>query len=226
MVTEKDGVDVVGRRCFSVESKSFEIEEVGVGKKAMVIIKERRWGRMSWICFGEEGAKILLKSVESLRAEADKNIEGLVWCENGRRYSLEMGKNEHGRFLLCSVTDLDGKRHRLLFLEGNGLINGWTMLEKALQALGHKEDRGDRGKAGKTYSSGKEDIQKGRVVSDIPMKLKSPGRRRQKTNWVDISEYSPKGDMGLLKYGVVGSWKVLPAMAQTLLEVVDWAKRV
>ena len=220
------GKDVVRRRCFSVESKAFEIEEVGVGKKAMVIITERRWGRMSWIRFGEEGAKILLKSMDSLRAEADKNTEGLVWCEKGRRYNLKMRKNEHGRVLLCSVTDLDGKRHSLLFPEGNDLVNGWTMLEKALQDLGHKEDRGDRGKVGKTYPSGKEDIQKGRVVSDIPRKFTSPGRRRQKTIWVDISEYSPKGDMGSLKYDVVGCWKVLPASKQTLPEVVDWAKRV
>ena len=41
---------------------------------------------------------------------------------------------------------------------------------------------------------------------------------------MDISENSPKGDLGLLKYGVVGKWKVLPAAAQTLTEVVDWAK--
>ena len=27
------------------------------GKKVMVFITERRWGRMSWIHFGEEGAK-------------------------------------------------------------------------------------------------------------------------------------------------------------------------
>ena len=121
---------------------------------------------------------------------------------------------------------MDKKKHRLLFPEGNGLINGWTMLEKALQVLGHEEDRGDRGKEGKTYSSGKEDKQKERAVLDIPMKLMSLGRRRQKTIWVDKFEYSPKGDMGLLKYVVVGSWKVLPAAAQTLTEVVDWAKRV
>ena len=88
----------MGWRCFSIDSKSFEIEEVGVGKKAKVLITERRWGRMSWIHFGEEGARILLKSMESFRIEADKNIAGLGWCENGRRYSLEMRKNEHGRF--------------------------------------------------------------------------------------------------------------------------------
>ena len=218
--------NIDGRRCFSVESKSFEIEEVGVGKKVMVFITERRWGRMSWIRFGEGGAKFLLKSVESLRAETDKNIEGMVWCEIGRRYSLEMRKNEHGRFLICTVTDLDGKRHRLLFPEGNGLINGWIMLEKALQALGHMEDRGDRGKAEKTYPSGKEVIQKKRVVLDILAKSKRIGRGRQKTTWVDINEYSLEGDLEVLKYGVVGSWKVLPTTAQTLSEVVDWAKRV
>ena len=95
---------------FSVDSKSFRIEEVGDGSKTKVIIIERRCGRMSWIQFGEEGARTLLKSVVSLRKEADKNFEGLGWCENGRRYSLEMRKNYHGRFLLYSVTDLDGKR--------------------------------------------------------------------------------------------------------------------
>ena len=110
------------RRWFSVESKSVKIEEVGDGSKTKVIITERRWGRMSWIRFGEEGARTLLKSVVSLRTEADKNVEGLGWCENGRRYNLEMRKSFHGRFLLCSVIDLDRKRHRLLFPEGNGMV--------------------------------------------------------------------------------------------------------
>ena len=218
--------DLPRRRCFSVESKAFEIEEVGAGKKVMVVITERRWGKMSWIRFGEEGAKFLLKCMELLRAEAVKNTEGLVWCEKGRRYSMKMRKNEHGPVLLCSVTDLDGKRHSLFFLEGNDLVNRWNMLEKALQELGHKEDRGDRGKAGKTHHNGKEEIQKGRVVPDITRKFSSPGRRRQKTIWVDIREHSPTVDMGALKYGVVGCWKVLPATKQTLPEVVDWAKRV
>ena len=65
---------------------------------------------MLWIYFGKEGAKILLKSVVSFRVDADNNKKGVGWCENGRRYRLEMRKNEHGRFLICSATDLDGKR--------------------------------------------------------------------------------------------------------------------
>ena len=213
------------RRCFSVESKSFEIEEAGVGKRARVIITERRWGRMSWIYFGKEGAKILLKSVVSIRADEDKNKKGVGWCENGRRYRLEMRKNEHGRFLLCSVTDLDGKRHSLLFPEGNDLLNGWIMLVNALQAMGQKEIRGDSEKAVKIFSNGNQDNQKGEVVSEIAMKPMNPERSKQETIWMNISEYSPNGVLGLLKYGVVGRWKTLPTTAQTLREVVDWAKR-
>ena len=149
-----------GRRWFSVDSKSFEIEEAGVGSKGKVLITERRRGRSSWIHFGEEGARTLLKSVVSLRTEADKNIEGLGWSENGRRYSLELRKNVHGRFLLCLVTDQDGRRHRLLFPKGNDLINGWTLLEEALQATGYKEDIGGKKKLTKTSSLSKVERQK------------------------------------------------------------------
>ena len=42
---------------------------------------------------------------------------------------------------------------------------------------------------------------------------------------MDIRKQSLIADMRALKYGVVGSWKVLLAMKQTLAEVVVWAKR-
>ena len=214
------------RRWFSVDSKSFMIEEVGVGSKTKVVITERRWGRTSWIRFGEEGARTFLKSVVSLRTEADKNFEGLGWCENDRRYRLEMRKNCFGRFLLCSVTDLDGKRHRLLFPEGNGLINGWTMLEGALQDMGYKEGRGDRNKLTKISSIDKLENQKEKLHPGTSLDIKNPGRSRQESIWLDISDCRQKGELGVLKYGVVGSWKARPGTDQSLLEVEAWAKRV
>ena len=58
------------------------------------------------------------------------------------------------------------------------------------------------------------------------MDIMNYGRRRQETIWLDTSECCPKGDLGLLKYGVVGSWKAIPGTAQPLLEVEGWAKRV
>ena len=42
---------------------------------------------------------------------------------------------------------------------------------------------------------------------------------------MDISECIPKGDLGLLKHGVVGSWKSQPATDLLLTEVEAWAKR-
>ena len=213
-----------GRRWFSVNSKSFEIEEVGEGNKAKVLITERRRGRNSWIRFGEEGTRTLLKSVVK---EANKNIKGLGWRENGRGYSLELRKNVHGRFLLCSVTDLDGKRNRLLFPKGNDLINGWTLLEEALQATGYKEDKGEKRKLAKTSSLGKTERQNGGLIpNNSSMEITSHGKRRQDTIWLDISECIPKGDLGLLKYDVVGSWKSQPATDLLLTEVEAWAKRV
>ena len=134
------------QRWFSVDSKSFEIKVVDVSRKVQVVITERRKGRSSWIRFGEEGVRILLKGLESLRKEADKNGEGLRWRENGRRYSFVLKINGHGRFILCTVADLDEKFHRLFFPEGNGLINGWTLLEEALKATGYEKDKREKGK--------------------------------------------------------------------------------
>ena len=214
------------RRWFSVDTKSFTIEEVGVGTKTKVVITERRRGRTSWIQFGTEGARTLLRCVVSLRSVAVKNYEGLGWCENGRRYRLEMKENFYGRFMLCSTTDLDGRRHRLLFPEGNGLINGWSMLEEVLQDLGHKGERGERREVTKISTSNKVENKKEVPHPATTNDIRFPGRKRQETIWLDTSENCSKGILGLLKYGVVGSWKILPGTAQSLVEVEAWAKRV
>ena len=60
------------------------------------------------------------------------------WKENGRRYSLDCKENTAGRFLLCSVIDEDGKKRKLFFPEGRGLITGWTLLAKDLRGFGLK----------------------------------------------------------------------------------------
>ena len=70
----------------------------------------------------------------------------MEWWENGRRYSLESKENAVGPFILCSVADEDGKRHRLFFPEGNGLVNGWTLLGEALQDMGFKGSSGEKRK--------------------------------------------------------------------------------
>ena len=68
---------------------------------------------------------------------------------------MELRKNDGGLYILCSVADLYGKWHRLSFPEGNDLINGWTLLEEALQALGTMENKGEKSKPIKPTSLGK-----------------------------------------------------------------------
>ncbi|WKA10977.1 hypothetical protein VitviT2T_028516 [Vitis vinifera] len=59
-----------------------------------------------------------------------------VWEEGGRKYRLECRSNEVGRYLLCSVRNLEAKRFCLVFPEGKGLVGGWLVLAQKLRALG------------------------------------------------------------------------------------------
>ena len=71
-----------------------------------------------------------MKGVKTVRKEESKVKRCFEWKENGRSYRLENRENKVGCFLLCSVTDRDGKRHRLFFPEGKDFIKGWSILEK------------------------------------------------------------------------------------------------
>ena len=201
------------QRWFSADYKSFEFMVEGEGRKTQVIITERRRGQLSWIRFSEVGARILLKGVGTLRRETNKNSRGLEWRENGRRYSLELQKNDVERFLICSVVDADGKRHRLFFSEGNGLINGWTLVVEVLQDMGTKVRKGEKRKPDETNLHSKVEIYKDGQINDQSFaEITISGRINQDMVWLDISDCIPKGDLGLLKHGVVGRWKSQPTI--------------
>ena len=213
------------RRWFSVESKSFEIKVEGEGRKEQVIIIERRRGRSSWIRFREEGIRSLIKGVESFRREAGKISEGVEWWENGRRYSLESKENVAGRFIQCSVADKDGKRHRLFFPEGDGLINGWSLLGETLQDLVPKVSRGEKREAATSNHLGKlENTTGGPIIKQSREDARVSGNY-QDDLWLDISDYILKEDLGFLKDGVVGSWKSKLARDMTPSEMEVWAKK-
>ena len=217
---------VFEQRWFSVDYKSFELKEVGEGRKAQVFITERRRGRSSWIRFGKEGVKILTKGVESFRRGAGRSSEGLEWRENEMRYSLKLRKNEGGRFILCSVADLDGKWHGLSFPEGNGLINGWSLLVEAMQALGTMEDKGEYSKPAKSTFPSKTEKDKEVLNQNLTsVETTIQERENQDTIWLDISESISKGNLGLLKNGMVGGWKSHQKVELSLIELEAWAKR-
>ena len=190
-----------------------------------VIITERRRGWSSWIRFREEGVRILLKGVESFRREVGKISGGVEWWENGRRYSLESKENVVGRFILCSVADEDGKRHRLFFPEGNGLVNGWTLLGEALQDMGFKVSSGEKRKPATINLLGKTENLMGDQIKSQPRTDTRASGNYQDALWLDISDCILKGDLGMLKDGVVGSWKSQPATNTISSEVEAWAKK-
>ena len=123
---------------FAVESKSFEFKMEGEGKKINCFITERSRGIASWIRFGGEGMIKLLAGVEECSRVFDSARKPFEWKENDRYYRLESKVNRAGRFLLCSVTDVEGKRHRLIFPEGRGILNGWNLLVDKIRGLGFK----------------------------------------------------------------------------------------
>ena len=45
-------------------------------------------------------------------------------------------------FIFGSVRDGEGKRYRLIFPVGKGLVKGWLLLGEKLHALGIKETQG------------------------------------------------------------------------------------
>ena len=61
---------------------------------------------------------------------------------------MESNKNEAGKYLMCFVTDGEGKKHKKFIPEGRGLIGGWHLLVEKLRELGIKGD-GSREKSRK-----------------------------------------------------------------------------
>ena len=122
-----------GRRWFAVESKSFELLVDNIGGKLRGCIWERCRGYLLGSDLGMQALVVcwmeLRLAVEGVTIEVSPSFGR----RGGRKYRLECHSNEAGRFLLCSVHDLEAKRFFLIFLEGKGLIGGWNILAEKLR---------------------------------------------------------------------------------------------
>ena len=127
----------VGGSCwFAVESKSFEISVEDVGGKLRGIILERCRGFFLWIRFGESSLRCLLEGVEVYCREESFGRGVRSWEEEERKFRLERCSNKAGRFILCSVRDVEAKRFCFVFSEGRGILGGWVKLAEKLCSLG------------------------------------------------------------------------------------------
>ena len=130
----------------AIESKTFEVSIEEIKGKLKGIIVERSRGFSSWIRFGASGLRKLLECFEECCREEKKGRLVKVWEEEGRKFRLERRVNGAGRYVLCSVVDVEAKRFCLVFPEGKGMIGGWVILVEKLRAFGivtHKEAKSE-----------------------------------------------------------------------------------
>ncbi|RVW47865.1 hypothetical protein CK203_092906 [Vitis vinifera] len=125
-----------GRSRFVVESKWFEIEIEELGGRLKGCIWERSRGFESWIRFGEASLRCLLEGVETCCREVDDQRWAIEWLEDNRKFRMERRLNKAGRFILCSVRDMEAKRYSIIFPEGKGQASGWNALAVRLRGLG------------------------------------------------------------------------------------------
>ena len=131
-----------GRSRFVMESKLFEIVVEDSGGKLKGCIWERRRGFASWIRFGEASLRCLLECVETCCREVDDQRWVIEWMEGNRKFRMERRLNKAGRFILCSVRDIEAKRYSIIFPEGKGQASGWNSLAVRLRGLGVTPSKG------------------------------------------------------------------------------------
>ena len=73
----------MGMKWFSIDAKSFKISMEGEGRKLKVIITERYRGLVSWIRFGKDGLKNLLKGIDFYSRVSSQSRNVFDWKENG-----------------------------------------------------------------------------------------------------------------------------------------------
>ena len=77
-----------------------------------------------------------LEGLEECCREENKGRLVKVWEEEGRKFRVERRENGAGRYILCSIVDIETKRFCLVILEDKGLIGGWAIFAEKLRALG------------------------------------------------------------------------------------------
>ena len=191
----------------------------GEGKKAKCFITERSRGIASWIRFGVEGMNKLLEGVEECCRVSAHAKRPLEWWENGRYFRLERKENKAGRFILCSVSDADGKKHCLVFPEGRGFLNGWTMLAEKIRGLGFKAPQENKPMRSVTQERSKGEEKKwtspskNKVIWDRQHKLITEvgaGSSVDNAVWMDVGDCGFGKEMGSLRFCLIGKWKTIP----------------
>ena len=207
-----------GRRWFAVESKSFELLIDDAGGKLRGCIWER-CGITSWIRFVDLSLSSLLAGVETCCRGRDDRSWSLIWEEQGRKYRLERRSNEAGRFLLCSIRDLEAKRFCLIFPEGKGLSGGWNILAKKLREVGVVPLRGLKDPLSIEVLKKEKELEP-RTYADV---AKSKTGRLGDKVWLELGRRVMLGRLEQLDRYIVGRWENVSIPFPELDFLKNWA---
>ena len=125
---------------------------------------------------------------------------------------MESQRNDAGKFLSCSVTDGEGKKHGIFIPESRGLIKGWVLLADKLRELGIKGLK-EEGVNKESFSL---EVEKavigerngssllGRTFAEA---TKEGSCQSPNMIWLEAGECLPREAMVTLKFCLVRSWE-------------------
>ena len=220
----------------AIESKTFEVSIEEVKGKLKGIIVERSRGFSSWIRFGVASLRNLLEGFEECCREEKKGRLVKVWEEEGRKFWLERRVNGAGRYVLCSVVDVEAKRFCLVFPEGKGVIGGWAILVEKLRVLGIVTQKEDKGVKAIRINSKKKEA----TLDDEEERCIGKKEQGEKKSFLDVAK-GPVGRIGeelWLQVGgrglrrreeglgrcLVGRWEGA-TMEMEISSIRNWGKR-
>ena len=193
-----------------MEAKSFEILIEELGGKLRGCIRERSKGVSSWIRFREASLRCLLDGVEACCREVYNSVWASGWEEGNRKYRLEHRLNGAGRFIFCSVRDIDSKKYSIIVPDGKEQSFGWNSLAERPRDLGVTPLGGLQG------PKGSEDLLRAKGVSKVQWRekgvelktyadvvRKSPGRVGQSV-WIEVGEGVVRGRIEQMSQCLVG----------------------
>ena len=125
---------------------------------------------------------------------------------------MESQRNDEGKFLSCSATDGDGKKHGIFIPESRGLIKGWMLLADKLRELGIKGLK-EEGVNKESFSLEVEKAVIGErngsslLGSTFAEDTKEGSCQSPNMIWLEAGECLPREALVTLKFYSVGSWE-------------------
>ena len=197
---------------------------------------ERSRGLSFWIRFRVLSLRKLLEGFEECCRKEKEGRMVKVWEEEGRKFKLERRVNGAGRYVLCSVVDVETKRFCLVFPKGKGLLGRWVILAEKLWALGVVTQEEAKTEAALRVDSktkvvtieGKDEKCIGKKVEGEKKTFvdvaKEPVGRLGDASWLQVGRRGLRGREEGLDQCLVGMWGVGSVVETKMASFRKWGE--